>query len=294
MAKIFLTEAQIASSTPTSDQFPNLARTLTAPMPQVLLVVRDPELGDAGIYVRTVTMGPLSWSPYTKSVAIPRDDEKIVRCLQPGTPCVLGLPSRQLLRQLAICRQRLPRGVSEAMVARLQLHQSDRGPVPMIHDCPVNFECIMEHVESYHTHLVTFVRVVGASLDRSYATLSRAEIIQMYPTNFADEVFDEKRGMRMRVSLLKDIFPCPEFPVGQKAGWGSSFDQWMKELAEEKYLSQEEDKQIAGWYRRWRDIYGDVASAERKELKKRLTMVCHLVSTEQWKKLHAFLAAASK
>ncbi len=291
MAKIFLTEAQITGSTPKSEQFPNLARTLTAPMSQVLFVVRDPQLGDAGVYVRTATMGPLSWGPYTKSVAIPRDDEKIVRCLQPGTPCVLGLPSRRLLRQLAICRQRLPRGISEGAVARLQLHKSDTGPLPIVHDCPVNFECIMEHIEPYHTHMVTFVRVIGASLDESCATLDRAQIIQMYPTNFADEVFDKDRGTRMRVSLLKDIYRCPEFPVGQKVGWGSSFDQWMKELAEEKYLSKEEHGQIAGWYRRWREIYGDVEAAERQELKKKLTAVCRLVSTEQWKKVHAFLAA---
>ncbi len=290
MAKVFLTEAQISGSTPKSEQLPNLARTLTAPMPQVLFVVRDPELGDMGIYVRTVTMGPLSWRPYTKSVAIPCDDEKIVRCLQPGAPCVLGLPSRRLLRQLAICRQRLPRGISEGTVARLQLHKSETGPVPIVHDCPVNFECIMEHLEPYHMHMVAFVRVVGASIDESYVALDRAQIIQMYPTNFADEVFDKDRGVRMRVSLLKDIYPCPEFPVGQKGGWGSSFDQWMKELAEEKYLSKKEQERITGWYRRWREIYRDVDSTERKELKEKLTTVCRLVGAEQWKNVHAFLA----
>jgi flavin reductase (DIM6/NTAB) family NADH-FMN oxidoreductase RutF len=291
MAKTFLTESQITGSTSKSEYLPNLARTLTAPMPQVLFVVQDPELGDGGVYVRTVTMGPLSWRPYTKSVAIPRDDEKLVRCLQPGTPCVLGLPSRKLLRQLAICRQRLPRGIGEGTVARLQLYKAEYGPVPIVHECPVNFEGVMEHIEPYHTHLVAFVRVVGASIDESYVALDRAEIIQTYPTNFADEVFDEDRGLRMRLSVLKDIYPCPEFPVGQKLGWGSSFDQWMKELADEKYLSKKEQVQIAGWYRRWREIYGNVESAERKELKEKLTTVCHLVSTEQWKKVHAVLAA---
>jgi len=290
MAKTFLTESQITGSTPKSAQFPNLARTLTAPMPQVLFVVRDPQLGDGSAYVRTVTMGPLSWGPYTKSVAIPHEDEKIVRCLQPGAPCVLGLPSRKLLRQLAICRQRLPRGICEGTVARLQLYPSENGPVPIVHDCPVNFECVMEHMEPYHAHMVAFVRVVGASIDESYVALDRAQIIQMYPTNFADEVFDEDRGLRMRLSLLKDIYRCPEFPVGQKVGWGNSFDQWMKELTEEKYLSKEEQEQIVGWYRRWKEIYLGVKSAERKGLKEKLTAVCRLVSAEQWKKVHAFLA----
>ncbi len=63
------------------------------------------------------------------------------------------------------------------------------------------------------------------------------------------------------------------------------------ELAEEKYLSKKEQEQITGWHRRWREIYGNMQSAERKKLKDRLATVCHLVSAEQWSKVHAFLAA---
>src|SRR5574340_1341795 len=109
MAKTFLSETQINSCCAAKEGPENLARTLTAPMPQVMFVTQDPELGAAGVIVRTATMGPLTWGPYTKSINIPSDDEKVVRRMVPGAQCVLGLPTRRMLRQLAICRLRLPR-----------------------------------------------------------------------------------------------------------------------------------------------------------------------------------------
>jgi hypothetical protein len=199
------------------------------------------------------------------------------------------LPSRKLLRQLAICRQWLPRGISEAAVARLQMFKSPHVDVPFIHDCPVNLECVIDHVEPYHTHLIAFVRVVGANIDQAYIFWDRAEIIQMYPTNFADEVVDKEHGLRMRVSLLKDIHPCPTFPLGEKVGWGSRFDKWVKDLADENYLSRAEQKQIDEWHNRWNEIYPQTTSRQRIAIKEKLQTVCRLLVTQQWEKLHAFL-----
>lgn len=291
MAKTFLRESQINSRCPADGTAPNLARTLTAPMPQVLLVTLDPDLGAAGMYVRTATLGPLTWGPYTKSINIPSDDEKVTRCLRPGAQCVLGLPSRKMLRPLAICRQRLPRGISEATVARLKMCKSLYVDVPSIHDCPVNLECVIDHAEPYHTHVIAFVRVVGASIDDQYLFWDRGKIIQTYPTNFADEVADKNGAVHMRVSLLKDIYPCPTFPLGQKAGWGDSFDRWMRDLADEKYLSREEQEQIGGWHRHWKEIFADSKSPERAALKKKLDELCRLLVAAEWEKVHAFLAA---
>jgi flavin reductase (DIM6/NTAB) family NADH-FMN oxidoreductase RutF len=291
MAVRFLSESEINSSTPTSD-LPNLARTVTAPMPQVLLVVRDPELvGDEGICVRTVTMGPMSWGPYTKSISIPQADQKIARCMSINAQCVLALPTRTLLRQISICTQRFPRGVSEAAVARFAMCESKQVQVPSIGDCPVNLECVIDHVEDYQAHRVAFVRVVGASIDPAYTHWDRAGIIQLYPTNFADEVVDQEHGWRMRVSLLKDIHNCPTFPVGEKVGWGSSFDRWIKDLADEKYLSADEHEQVAGWSRQWKQVFQDVHSDARRELRTRLQQLCHLMAGEQWAQVHTLLAA---
>jgi flavin reductase (DIM6/NTAB) family NADH-FMN oxidoreductase RutF len=292
MIRTFLTEKQINDSTPASGLWRNLARTLTAPMPQVLLVVRDPDLGEEAVYVRTAVLGPLSWGPYTKAIPIPRDDEKVARGLRTGAQCVLGLPSRKLMRQLAICRQRLPRGISEAAVARLQMFKSEQVEVPFPHDCPVNFECVIDHVEPYHSHLIAFVRVVAANIDPAYIFWDRSEIIQMYPTNFADDVVDEAGGRRMRVSLLKEIHPCPTFPLGEKVGWGSRFDYWVRDLADENYITRAEQKRIDGWFNRWQEIYTRTDLPERVALKEKLGTLCRLFVAEQWDQAHAFLAGS--
>ena len=133
------------------------------------------------------------------------------------------------------------------------------------------------------------MRVVGASIDDQYLFWDREKIIQTYPTNFADEVVDKNGAMHLRVSLLKDIYPCPQFPLGQKAGWGDSFDKWVRDLADEKYLSREEQKQIVGWHRCWQEIFPDLKTAERAALKKKLNELCRLLVGEQWEKVHAFL-----
>lgn len=294
MRTTFLTEKQINDSTPASTSWPNLARTLTAPMPQVLLVTRDPDLGQEGVCVRTAVLGPLTWGPYTKAIPIPSSDEKVIRSLRPGAQCVLGLPSRKLLRQLAICRQRLPRGISEASVARLQMFKSSQVEVPFLHDCPVNLECTIDHVEPYYTHHIAFVRVLAANIDKAFIFWDRAQIIQMYPTNLADEVVDQERGQRMRVSLLKDIYPCPTFPLGEKVGWGSRFDKWIKDLADEQYLSRAGQDQAVEWLNRWNEIYLETASPERIALKEKLQTLCRLLATQQWDAAGALLLAASK
>lgn len=291
MAKTFLSESQINSCCAAKGSPENLARTLTAPMPQVMLVTQEPDLGAAGVTVRTATMGPLSWGPYTKSINIPSDDEKVVRRLVPGAQCVLGLPSRRMLRQLAICRLRLPRGVSEAGVARLKMCKSLYVDVPSIHDCPVNLECVIDHIERFHTHVIAFVRVVGSSIDDAYLFWERDRIVQMYPTNFADEVVGKDGAVRMRVSLLKDIYACPTFPVGQKVGWGDSFDKWMRDLADEKYLSPEDKEKILDWHRRWNEAFPNAKSDGRVARREQLTELCRLLVNEQWAKVHAFLAA---
>lgn len=289
MAKAFLSESQINSCCAAG--VPKLPRTLTAPMPQVLLVTQDPDFGAAGITVRTATMGPLSWGPYTKSINIPSDDQKVIKRVIPGAQCVLGLPSRLMLRQLAICRLRLPTGISEASLARLNLCKSLYVDVPSIHDCPVNLECVIDHVEPYHTHVIAFVRVVGASIDDKYLFWERDRIIQLYPTNFADEEVGKDGAVRMRVSLLKEIYACPTFPVGQKVGWGDSFDKWMQDLCDEKYLTDPERAKIAGWHRRWNELFADTKAAERSTLKSQLTELCRLLANEQWEKAHVFLAS---
>ncbi len=273
--------------------FSGQAYTLRAPMPQVFLVTQAASDEGGMVSVRTSTITPLSWVPYTMAVCIPNEDEKIVRNLTaPEAECVLALPARNQLRQLTLCAQRLPAGVSEVDVARFKMNRSQTVVVPGIEDCPVNFECRVEHVESYYGHIVAFLRVAGASIDSSLLFKEREEIVSMFPTNLADEVVTESGAVQRRVSLVRDLFLCPTFPVSPKQGWYATFDVWMHDLMEEEYLNSSEYEKLADWYQRWEAIFMDLKSSERAQLREKLTELIRLIVRERWDDLHALLIEA--
>jgi len=223
------------------------------------------------------------------AVTVSLEDEKVVCGLCAGTECVLGLPSRDLLRQLTICEQWLPKGISEVELARLKIYKSLYVGVPSIGECPVNFECIVDHLEEYHGHLVAFVRVVVASINDELIFLQRDEIVSRYPTNQADRVLCKDGTVRSRVSLLSDLMACPTFPVAPKQGWYATFDIWMRDLASEGYLNSDEHGQVARWSARWEEVFADTGAPERAQLRDKLTHLIRLIANRQWVQLHAFL-----
>ena len=196
-----------------------------------------------------------------------------------------------MLRQLTICAQRLPPGVSEAAVARLKMLKSLYVDVPGIADCPVNFECAVEHLETYHGHLVAFLRVVGASIDDGMLFLERDEIVSIYPTNYADQIVDQDGAVKMRVSLLSDLFLCPTFPVAPKQGWYGTFEIWMRDLAAEGYLGGGEYEQVMAWHGRWQEVFAELDSVERAMLREKLTELIRLIVRQRWPELHTFLSS---
>jgi flavin reductase (DIM6/NTAB) family NADH-FMN oxidoreductase RutF len=278
------------------------AYSLRAPMAQLLLVTRDPSMGSGspraesrgdGVCVRATTLCPLTWTPYSQSVNIPLDDERVVHNLSaPGAECVLAEPTRDQLREVAICGQRAPDGICEADIARLKLCKSLYVDVPSIDDCPVNLECVVDHVEQFHTHLIAFTRVVGGSIDGAYLFKEREEIISIYPTNVVDDVLDASGNVRRRVSLLRDIYPCPQFPYAPKSGWGNDFNKWMRDLRDEGYIADADYDLLIAWRKRWDELFMEGDSAERAALKTRLTDTSRFMVQGRWAKLHDYLADA--
>jgi hypothetical protein len=194
---------------------------------------------------------------------------------------------------LTICGQRLPPGISEANVARFNLCKSLYVDIPSLDDCPVNLECVVDHLEVYHTHLIAFMRVVGASIDDAMLFKEREEIVSIYPTNFADKIKDEKGWVKNRVSLIADLYLCPTFPIAPKQGWYSEFDQWIKDLFEEEYLHQNEYEHVVGWHARWQTLFYELNSAERAQLRTNLTKTISLMVRQRWDELHTFLDATT-
>ena len=147
-------------------------------------------------------------------------------------------------------------------------------------------------MERYHTHLIAFTRVVGASIDDRYLFKEREEIISVFPLNLVDDVLDASGNIRRRVSLLRDVIPCPTFPYAQKAGWGNDFNAWMRELRDEGYISEAECELVLAWRKRWDDLFMEAASPERAALKARLTELSRLIVQGRWAKLHDYLREA--
>jgi flavin reductase (DIM6/NTAB) family NADH-FMN oxidoreductase RutF len=290
--KRFFSSDEISSLQRAQGVMDPVAYSLRSPMAQLLLVTRDLPPGD-GVCVRATTLCPLTWSPYSQSVSIPLDDERVVRNLSaPGAECVLAEPTRDQLRAVTICGQRAPDGICEADIARLKLCKSLYVDVPSIASCPINLECVVDHVERYHTHLIAFTRVVGASIDDAYLFKEREQIIATFPTNFVDDLLDANGNVRRRVGLLRDIYPCPTFPYAPKSGWGDDFDRWMHDLRDEAYLSQAEYELLLAWRKRWDELFPNLDSPERAALKTRLTDASRLIVQGRWAKLHAYLGEA--
>jgi flavin reductase (DIM6/NTAB) family NADH-FMN oxidoreductase RutF len=290
MAKIYYSDVELAELPHDPNVQSPVLYSLRAPQPQMFLVTGSRDLATAGPSVRTATMSPLSWRPYTKAVSVPIDDSVVCDSLsEEDAQCVLAEPTRHMLRQLTICSQHLPRGLSEAAVARFSLMRSHYVDIPSIADCPVNLECRVEHTETYYGYLVAFLRVVGASIDDALLFAGRQEITSLFPTNDVDSIVDENGNVVKRVALMGALFLCPTFPCSPKQGWYATFDKWMQELCDEKYLTAHDLATINGWFARWQHVFGDVQSPERAGLRTRLTKVCRLIVAEGWDELHAFL-----
>ncbi len=292
VAKTFYTAAELAALAHGDDVASPVFYSLRGPLPQMFLVTPNRDMERTGPTIRTVTVSPLAWQPYTMAVSIPIDDSVVYDNLaDDDAECVLATPTRDMLRQLTICSQRLPRGLSEAAVARFTLVRSPHVAVPSIADCPVNFECRVERAETYFGYLVVFLRVVGASIDDAILLKKKKKVAGLFPTNDVDTIVDASDAVVKRVAALGDLLPCPTFPCGPKQGCYATFDAWIADLQDERLLTPDEASRLCAWRQRWQEIFADLQSAERAALRVRLTDACRLLAHEQWDELHALLAA---
>lgn len=293
VAKTFYSAAELAALSGWEATASPIFYSLRGPRPQMFLVIANRDRARPGPTIRTVTIAPLSLQPYTMAVTIPIDDAVVSDSLaNEDAECVLATPTRDMLRQITICSQRLPRGLSEAALARFTLVRSPHVRAPSIADCPVNFECRVEHTEVFYGYLLAFLRVVGASIDDSILFWPREQIVSFFPTNDVDSVLDSKDSTVKRVAVLGDLLACPTFPCGPKQGCSGSFDGWVGDLRDEGYLTASEGARLLGWHTRWQEVFPELQSPERAALRATLTEACRLMAHEQWDALRALIAAS--
>jgi len=294
IAKTFYTAAELSALCAGDDVASPLYYSLRGPLPQMFLVVPNRDMARTGPTIRTVAIAPLSWQPYTLAVTVPIDDSVLYDSLtDEDAQCVLATPTRDMLRQLTICSQHLPRGLSEAPVARFTLVHSPHVAVPSIADCPVNLECRVERTETFYGYLVAFVRVVGASIDDAILFWPREKVAALFPTLEIDSIVDDRDAIVRRVTTMGDLVSCPTFPCGPKHGCSGTFDEWMTDLRDEGHLTAEDCSRLLGWHARWQAIFADLKAPERAALRTQLTEACRLIAHEQWDPLHTFMATVA-
>lgn len=261
--------------------------------PADLCVTKDPETGE--INVSAGTLGPLTWNPYTMCLHISRGHSPhSYRNLVEGGECVVALPGRDIVRETWVTALPLPRGVSEMEVSGLTPFPSRFVSVPGVSECAVNFECRVEFKKDYYSHGIVFVRVLGASIDENIIPLEREDVVARYPTYEIDDKPNKFGGSIERLGVMGDIFECPTFPVGPKAGWDNSFPRWMRELKEEGYLGESSLEAVLAVFAEYESVFSKRGAARREELKSLLTQVCKLAVGEKWDSLNELLSGVGR
>ena len=250
--------------------------------PANLCVTRDPKTGDLNISAGTI--GPLTWTPYTMCLHINIDaSPHTYNNLKVGGHCVISLPGRDIVKETWFTAIPILRGISDYEVAGLTESPSNLIDIPGVAECPVNFECVVEFKHDYYTHGIFFCRVLGASIDERVLTMTREEVVHWYPTYEVDDICNEFGGSVERLGLMGDLIACPGFPLATKCCWSGNFDQWVKELAEEKYFTSEASDIIRGLIPRYLDLLDkDPKSKAYLDLKAFFTQLSKQIVSEEW------------
>ena len=249
------------------------------------------------------TIGPLSWDPYTIVIHCAKSSlDSVSNIQQVGAECVVALPGNDIIHETWITALCLPRGVNEAGPARLTLFPSTLVTPPSIAECPVNFECVIEHYREQHSHYIAFLRILGASVDEALFTMDPNEAMRRYPTWEVDDIENEWGGSVERLGVLGEFLDAPR--VRPARGWGGRFDDWLVDLQQTGELSAEEYQTAGRWLDRWAEmgshqsstwgadkdaLAAQECSEKRQELKDKVTRICELVAWDEMERLHELL-----
>lgn len=256
--------------------------------PANFCVTQDVETGE--INVSAGTIGPLTWVPYTMCLHINKHGSPhTYNNLKVGSKCVISLPGKDIVNETWFTALPFPRGISELEVAGLHTFPSKFIEIPGVLECPINFECVVEHFVDYYTHGIFFVKVIGASINEEVLSMEREDVVHWFPTYEVDDLCNEFGGSIERLGVMGELFECPTFPIAPKKGWYQTFDIWMNDLWEEKYINDKELRTILDASREYESLFSSIDSERRKELKDFITKVSSIIVRSDWNGLHIFL-----
>jgi hypothetical protein len=79
------------------------------------------------------------------------------------------------------------------------------------------------------------------------------------------------------------------FPLAPKAGWYQSFDRWMRDLAEERYIAEEQLQIILAGVGEFEALFAATDNPRRQRLQRWITRFCQNIVQERWEDVRAIV-----
>ncbi len=258
--------------------------------PANLLVTRDPQSGE--INVSAGTYGVLRTKPLTIALHIAKKSYDSLRNTKDiGTACVIALPGKDLVHPTWVSALPVPRGISEADIAKLTLMQASGSDIPGIAECPVNLQCRIEDRRDNFSHVVLILEVTSVSISNSFSGKSRSEAIAAGPTYEVDDQLNAWSGSVERLGVNGELLACPGFPVGPKIR-SAGLRQWLLDLQHEKLIEPAEYDILIDMLDEWDQ--GGHRWSERKKLRIAVDQVLHHLFWSQWDEFRTIMSSRGK
>lgn len=119
--------------------------------------------------------------------------------------------------------------------------------------------------------------------------MNREEVVHWFPTYEVDDVSNEFGGSIERLGVMGDLFVCPGYPRASKKGWYRSFEEWMNDLADGKYLSHDECEKAIRAKATYESNFYNYDSADRAVNRALITDLCAAICRLDWDKVHSLL-----
>jgi flavin reductase (DIM6/NTAB) family NADH-FMN oxidoreductase RutF len=97
----------------------------------------------------------------------------------------VNVPSKDIANEVDLCGKESGRDIDKAVACNFKLYYGKTSCAPLISQCPVNLECVAEHILSLGSHSLIVGRVEEAFISEDCLTNGQPDILKIQPIIFA-------------------------------------------------------------------------------------------------------------
>jgi len=139
-----------------------------APLPVVLVTVRSRKGQDVSDNIIPISWtGIVEHAPHMLNINISRGkySAEVIRESGQFGVCI---PGAQYLEQIDICGTTHGDSTDKFQLTGFERYEAEKIDAPLIRQCPVNMECVLEDTISFKTHDMFVGKIVAAHVDEAY------------------------------------------------------------------------------------------------------------------------------